>query len=300
MRADGSPKMTMFCNLSGAVINTVLDALFVMGFGWGMKGAAAATVIGQIFSGILVIRYLTRFKTVCLTRNHLIPNADCLGRIVSLGAASGFNQIAMMIVQIALNNLLKHYGALSEYGESIPIACAGIVMKVNQVFFSVIIGIAQGTQPIEGFNYGARNYRRVKDTYLLATKTGVLLSLAAFLLFQIFPRQLIAMFGEGDESYFKFGISYFRIFLAGTLINFMQPLSSTFFTSIGKAYKGMFLSLTRQIIFFLPLLFLLPRFLGIDGILYVGPAADGMAFITATIMMRTEFKEMTKLERSSL
>lgn len=132
MRADGSPKMTMFCNLSGAVINTFLDALFVIGFGWGMKGAAAATVIGQVFSGILVIRYLTRCKTVKLTWKHLSPQAAYLGRIMSLGAASCFNQIAMMVVQICLNNLLKHYGALSEYGEAIPIACAGIVMKVNQ------------------------------------------------------------------------------------------------------------------------------------------------------------------------
>lgn len=295
MRADGSPKMTMFCNLSGAIINTVLDAVFVLGFGWGMQGAAAATVIGQVFSGILVLRYLTRFKTVPLGWKHIVPNAGYLGRIISLGAASGFNQIAMMVVQIALNNLLKHYGAMSEYGESIPIACAGIVMKVNQVFFSIIIGISQGTQPIEGFNYGARNYRRVKDTYLLAMKIGMVLSVCAFLIFQIFPRQLIALFGKGDDSYYRFGISYFRIFLAGTLINFMQPLSSTFFTSIGKAYKGMFLSLTRQIIFFLPLLFLFPAIWGIDGILYTGPVADGLAFVAAIIMMRAEFRKMDRM-----
>lgn len=294
MRADGSPKMTMFCNLSGAVINTFLDAAFVMGFGWGMAGAAAATVIGQVFSGVLVIVYLTRYKTVKLSRKHLLPRPEYLGRILSLGAASSFNQIAMMTVQIALNNLLKFYGAASVYGEAIPIACAGIVMKVNQVFFSVIIGISQGCQPIIGFNYGASRYERVRETYGLAVKTGALLSACAFLIFQIFPRQLLGLFGEGSPEYYRFGVNYFRIFLAGTLINFLQPFTSGFFTSIGKAYKGMFLSLTRQIIFLLPLLFLLPARMGINGILYAGPIADFMAFLTAVLMVRREFKGMEK------
>lgn len=300
MRADGSPKMTMFCNLSGAIINVFLDALFVMGFGWGMKGAAAATVIGQVFSGVLVIRYLTRYKTVKLTVRHLIPRAAYLGRIAALGTASCFNQLAMMTVQICLNNLLKHYGAMSPYGESIPIACAGIVIKVNQIFFSIIIGISQGTQPIEGFNYGAGRYRRVRETYMLAIKVGMALSVCAFLIFELFPRQLLSLFGDGSESYYQFGVSYFRIFLAGTLLNFMQPLSSAFFTSIGKAYKGMFLSLTRQIIFLLPLLFLFSWLFGIDGILYAGPMADGIAFVVAVVMIRKEFAQMGEKERAAM
>ncbi len=296
MRADGSPKMTMFCNLSGAIINVFLDALFVMGFGWGMTGAAAATVIGQVFSGILVIWYLTRYKTVKLAWRHILPKAEIVGRIAALGAASCFNQLAMMTVQICLNNLLKHYGALSQYGESIPIACAGIVIKVNQIFFSIIIGISQGTQPIEGFNYGAGKYGRVRKTYLLAIKVGMVLSACAFLLFELFPRQILSLFGDGSESYYQFGASYFRIFLAGTLLNFMQPLSSAFFTSIGKAYKGMFLSLTRQIIFLLPLLFLFSWMMGIDGLLYAGPVADFIAFAVAAVMIKKEFGGMKKLE----
>lgn len=297
MRADGSPKMAMFCNLSGAVINVFLDALFVMVFGWGMAGAAAATVIGQVFSGIIVIRYLTRYKTVTLTWKHCMPKADCLGKIASLGAASSFNQIAMMVVQIASNNLLKHYGALSIYGEAIPIASAGIVMKVNQLFFAVIIGISQGTQPIVGFNYGAAKYERVKEAYLLVVKIGAVLSLCAFAIFQIFPRQLLGLFGEGSAEYYQFGTMYFRIFLAGTMINFLQPFTSGFFTSIGKAYKGMFLSLTRQIIFLLPLLLILSKLKGIEGILYAGPIADGMAFITAILMVKKEFQNMTALKK---
>lgn len=297
MRADGSPKMAMICNLSGAVINTFLDALFVMGFGWGMAGAAAATVIGQVFSGILVIRYLMRYKTVALEKKHFLPQWMYLGKIMALGAANSFNQIAMMVVQISLNNLLKFYGAQSVYGEAVPIACAGIVMKVNQVFFSIIIGISQGTQPIEGYNYGAGQYARVRETYGLAVKAGMALSACAFLIFQLFPRQLLSLFGDGSEPYYQFGISYFRIFLAGTLINFLQPLSSSFFTSIGKAYKGMFLSLTRQILFLLPLLVVFPRVMGIEGILYAGPVADGLAFAAAILMVRSEFRKMKKLER---
>ncbi len=298
IRADGSPKMTMFCNLSGAIINVGLDALFVLVFEWGMAGAAFATVIGQMFSGILALSYLSRYKTVKIERKHLIPRWVHLSKIVSLGAASFFNQIAMMIVQIVMNNSLKHYGSLSAYGSSIPIACVGIVTKVNQVFFAIIIGIAQGTQPIESFNYGASRYKRVKDAYRLAIATGGSLSIIAFLLFQFMPRQLLSLFGEGSDSYFNFGINTFQIFLFCTFLNFMQPITSTFFTSIGKAYKGIFLSLTRQIIFLLPLILLLPIKMGIDGILFAGPIADFMAFIVTIFMVITEFKKITNLERA--
>lgn len=297
IRADGSPKMTMICNLSGAIINVFLDALFVLGFGWGMSGAAWATVIGQVFSGILALSYLSNCKTVSIKKEHLLPNLHYLKRIMSLGAASGINQIAMMAVQIVLNNSLKYYGARSEFGEAIPIASAGIVTKVNQMFFSVIIGIAQGSQPIESFNYGAKKYDRVRMAYFLAISAGAVLSILSFLTFQLFPRHIISLFGEGNESYYKFGTSYFRIFLFFTIVNFMQPITSTFFTSIGKAYKGIFLSLTRQILFLLPVMIILPLFIGIDGILYSGLIADFLAFIVTVIMITIELRNMSKLEQ---
>lgn len=300
IRADGSPRMTMICNLSGAIINTILDALFVLVFDWGMRGAAAATVIGQVFSGILALSYLTHYKTVHITRAHLKPQVAYLKKISSLGTASCFNQIAMMIVQIVLNNLLKYYGSISQYGESIPIACSGIVAKVNQLYFSIIIGLSQGSQPIESFNYGAKQYSRVKSAYRMAITVGGIVSFIAFLMFQSFPRQILSLFGTGTEEYYRFGTSYFRIFLFCTLVNFMQPITSTFFTSIGKAYKGTFLSLTRQIIFLLPLLFLLPQFIGIEGILYAGPIADCLAFVVTLIMLIIEFKHMNALEKEVL
>lgn len=296
IRADGNPKMAMICNLSGAIINTILDAVFVFGFDMGMAGAAYATIIGQIFSGFLVINYMRRYKTVELTTHQLKLKREYSRRIISLGTASFFNQIAMMVVQIVLNKSLKHYGALSEYGEAIPLACVGIISKINMVFFSFIIGIAQGTQPIEGYCYGAGKYKRVKETYRLAAIVGGIIAIIFFLLFQLAPRQIITLFGKGDARYYEFGISYFRVFLLFTCLNFLQPITSTFFTSIGKPYKGIFLSLTRQILFLLPLIIAMPLFMGIDGILYSGPIADVLAAIITIIMVLAEFRNMKKLQ----
>lgn len=299
IRADGSPRMAMLCTLSGAVINIGLDAVFIFGLRMGMTGAALATIIGQIFSAMLVIRYMRHYKTVPLKAMHFRPDPACLKMIVSIGAASFTNQIAMMIVQVVLNNSLKYYGLLSVYGDSIPIACAGIGTKCNQVFFSVVIGLAQGTQPIESFNYGARQYGRVRAAYRLALTAGFCVSMTSFVLFQLFPRPILSLFGGGEEAYYRFGASYFRIFLFFTGINCLQPITSTFFTSIGKAKYGMFLSLTRQILFLLPLVLILPRFMGITGILYAGPVADGAAAVTAVVMARREFGLMRQKEKSA-
>lgn len=302
IRADGRPKIAMICNLTGAVINTILDAIFILKLNMGMAGAAYATIIGQIISAGIVVWCLWHYKTLPLCKEHLkirSGNDYCyVKEIASLGMASFFNQIAMMIVQIVMNNSLKYYGALSVYGDATPLACAGIVMKVSQVFFSIVIGIGQGSQPIESFNYGAKQYQRVREAYRLAIIAGGSISVLAFLLFQTAPRQILAMFGKGDETYYQFGIEFFRIFLFFIWLNFMQPITSTFFTSIGKPVKGIFLSMTRQILFLLPLLMILPVFTGIEGILYAGPISDMMAGIAAVIMARVEFKEIRKLEQS--
>ena len=278
VRADGSPKVTMLINVIGAVINTILDAVFVFGFKWGMTGAAAATVIGQVVSGLIVLFYLTRFRTVQLKPVHFIPKAHAVTRTAALGSASFVNQLSMMVVQILLNNSLRHYGGQSVYGESIPIACAGIISKVGAIFFSFVIGISQGLQPIASFNYGAKKYSRVKKAYLLAIASGSVIAVLAFLVFQIFPRQIISIFGKGSDNYYQFAVRYFRIFLFAIFLCFLQPITSNFFTAIGKPKKGMFLSLTRQIIFLVPLILILPFFWGIDGLMFAGPIAD----ITAT------------------
>lgn len=297
IRADGSPQITMICNITGAVINTVLDAVFVLGLRWGMKGAAAATVIGQIISAAIVIWYVGRFKTVKLEAKHYTPNLKITQRIASIGMASCINQLAIAVVQIVLNNSLRHYGSQSIYGASEPIACSGIVMKVNMIVFSIVIGLAQGTQPIESFNYGAKNYKRVKDAYWLAVKIGAAISILAFIAFQLFPKQILSAFGSGSDTYFEFGVKFFRIFLFFTWLNCLQPITATFFTSIGKPIKGVFLSLTRQILFFLPLLIVLPMIFGIDGIVYTGPVADVLSGTVAVIMAFYEFRAMNRLEK---
>lgn len=296
IRADGSPKMSMVCNLIGAGINMVLDAIFVLGFRWGMAGAALATIIGQIVSAAVVLYYLAHYKTVHLGKKQLGVERRYAVNIMALGTASFFNQVAMMIVQIVLNKSLTHYGELSEYGAAIPLACAGIVTKVGQLFFSVIIGISQGTQPIESFNYGAKQFGRVREAYNLAVRAGAIISVVSFLIFQVFPGEILALFGTGSDAYFKFGIKFLRVYLFFTFVNFLQPITSTFFTSIGKPQKGTFLSLTRQIVFLLPLTLILPLFVGIDGIMYAAPVADCLAAVIAITMAVKEFREMKKLE----
>ncbi len=298
IRADGSPRYMLICNLSGAILNTFLDALFVFGFGWGMFGAALATVIGQILSFVLVIRYMRSYKTLRLTKEYFRPRREITTRIIALGAAPFFNQMAMMVVQIVMNKSLKYYGALSVYGESIPLACSGIIAKVGMIFFSIIIGTSQAMQPLVSFNYGAKKYDRVLYTYRLALTVAGFVSLATFLAFQIFPRQIISLFGEGSEEYFQFAVRYFRIFMALVLINFVQPISSNFFTAIGKPGKGVFLSLTRQIIFLLPLYLVMPRFFGIDGIIYSGPIADALAFICTMTLAVREWREIRGLQKA--
>ena len=298
IRADGSPQMAMICNLVGAIVNTILDAVFVMVFRWGMAGAAWATIIGQIISAIIVIHYLLHFKTIPLKKEHFYPQIKYIGRTAQIGMASFFNQIAMMLVQIVMNNSLTFYGASSIYGEAIPLACAGIVIKVNQIFFSIVIGLSQGSQPVESFNYGAKKYDRVRKAYRLAALTGVIISIFSFVLFQIFPRQILGLFGTGEPEYFTFGVRFFRIFLFFIWLDALQPITSTFFTSIGKPAKGIFLSLTRQIIFFIPLLLILPRFMGIEGCIYCGPIADFLSAVVTIIMAFLEFKNMPKQDEN--
>lgn len=291
VRADGSPRFTMISNMTGAVINTILDAVFVFGLHWGMAGAAFATIIGQIVSCAMVFFYLRRYKTVKLERKHFRIQGKCIAKIGSLGAAPFSNQVAMMVVQIVMNNSLKYYGSLSVYGESIPIACVGIISKVNMVFFSFIIGISQGLQPIVSFNYGAGKYQRVREAYRTAIIAGFAISILAFAMFQIYPRAIISVFGDGSKEYFTFAINYFRIFLFFTFLNFVQPITSNFFTAIGKPGRGIFLSLTRQIIFLLPLIVIFPLIVGIDGIMYAGPVADFMAAVVGTVMVIREFRD---------
>ena len=292
VRADRSPTYSMTCVLTGAVINTILDPLFIFGFGWGIKGAAWATVIGQVVSGILVIIYFGKFRKMYLETGMLKPSAECLKAIVSLGMASCINQIAMAIVQIVMNNILRYYGGLSVYGSDIPIACVGVISKVNQVFMAICIGISQGCQPIWGFNYGAKKYDRVRLAYRYSVIACTAIATVFFLCFQLFPHQIVSIFGTGSDLYFQFAERYLKIFMFMTFANGIQPMSSGFFTSIGKAKLGIVMSLTRQVLFLMPLIVVFSLIMGIDGVMYAGPIADAAAFVLAILFARRELGAM--------
>lgn len=294
VRADRSPTYSMTCVLTGAIVNTILDPLFIFGFGWGIKGAAWATVIGQVVSGILVVIYFGKFRKMYLEMSMLKPSSECLKAIISLGMASCINQIAMAIVQIVLNNILRYYGRLSVYGSDIPIACVGVISKVNQVFMAICIGISQGCQPIWGFNYGAKKYDRVRLAYRYSVIACTAIATVFFLCFQLFPHQIVSIFGTGSDLYFQFAERYLKIFMFMTFANGIQPMSSGFFTSIGKAKLGIVMSLTRQVLFLLPLIIIFSLILGIDGVMYAGPIADAAAFVLAILFARRELVAMKK------
>ena len=212
IRADGAPAYSMLCTLSGAVLNTILDYIFIFPLNMGVAGGALATVLGQALSLLMTLGYFlrTRLRMVHLTPSDLRPRRRVLQSICSLGMAAFFNQLAMLLVQIVLNNTLTHYGALSSYGRDIPLACAGVVSKVGMLVLGCVIGIAQGCQPIFSFNYGARKYGRVKEAYRKAATAGTVICCVAFVCFQLFPRQIISIFGPGSEEYFQFAEYFFR------------------------------------------------------------------------------------------
>ena len=297
IRSDGSPKYSMACMLVGAILNTILDPLFIFGFNMGIAGAAWATVAGQIASALVAAWYIRRFKTIRIHWKHVIPSARVGLRLCAFGASNCLNQIAMMVVQVVTNNILTFYGGQSVYGSEIPLACAGIISKVSMIVLSIIIGISQGLQPIISFNYGAKQYKRVREAYQLAILVGSAISILATLAFLIFPRQIVSIFGSGSDAYFQFSQQYCRIYLFCTFLNALQPISSNFFTAIGRAGIGTFLSLTRQIIFLLPLIIFLPMAMGINGVMFAGPIAD---FIAAAITVAVVIPALRKIKRMEL
>lgn len=296
IRADGSPKYSMACTVVGALINVVLDPLFIFGFGMGMTGAALATVLGQFASFCMVLYYLFfRFHSVQLDWRTFRPVPEYLLNIVKLGSGAGFNQVSLLLMQVVFNNLCRKYGALSVYGANIPLAALGIVMKVNNIFFAINIGLSQGLQPIASFNYGAKKYDRVQEVYYLARKVSLLISTASFLIYQIFPYEIIAIFGGGSEAYYEFGVRLFRIFLFFAFLIGILPPTMGFFSAIGKAFKGMFIALSRQILFLIPFSLMFTRIFGLEGLLYAGPISDILAALIATVLVQNQMKKLKKL-----
>lgn len=298
IRADGSPRYSMMSVLSGAIANTILDPIFIFYFKMGIAGAALATIIGQFISFALTFKYIFKMKNITLNKESFLLKINNVIKIFTLGLSGGFNQLAMMAVQITMNNVLSYYGNQSIYGGNIPLAVSGIIIKINMIIMAFIIGTGQGSQPIIGFNYGARNYKRVIDTYKLSVFITTMMAIIASILFQLFPRQIVSMFGDGSELYFSFAEEYMRIYMLFMVVNGVQPVTGSFFTSIGKAFKGAFIAMTRQIIFLLPLIIILPKIFGIYGVMYAGPIADAMALIVTILFIRREIKNIKKLEEN--
>lgn len=295
IRADGSPKYSMLCMVSGAVANTILDPIFIFSCNWGVFGAALATVIGQLLSFALAVAYLWKFKTIRLSKGDFRLSLPSTCKTFGMGISSCVNQVAITLVQIVLNNSLTYYGALSIYGTDIPLAACGIVMKTNAILLSIIVGISQGVQPLIGFNYGAQQYKRVREAYLLAIRWNFIVSAMGFCLFEFLPYPIISIFGRGNGLYMEFAVKFMRIFLFMVLVNGVQLLSSNFFTAIGKATRGLLLALTRQVFFLIPLLLLLPLWFGIDGVMLAGPIADFIAFVVSVVLVQKELRRQSAL-----
>lgn len=294
IRADGSPKYAMMLNVVGAILNIVLDYIFMVNLNMGIKGAAWATFIGQAVSFLLALYYIFFLKDNPIRKKDFKIHKEELAAILKLGSAACINQLAMVVVQIVMNNVMTHYGAMSKYGPDIPLAAVGIASKLYIVLIGFNIGLAQGGQPIIGYNYGAKIYRRVKDTYLTTIKISVIYSTIFFLIVEIWPQIFVNIFGKGNDLYMEFTIILLRITLIMTALNGLQPITANFYTSIGKARLGIFVSLTRQVLFYLPLIIVLPKFFGILGALYATPIADFIAFVLAMYFVVREFKAMSK------
>lgn len=294
IRADGSPKYSMFSMVLGAVLNIILDPIFIFIFKKGVEGAALATIISQIVTFILNVLYLKKLKTIKLTSETLKPKWNYIKKVTLLGTSSFITQMSIVLVIAVENNLLGKYGASSSFGSEIPITVLGIVMKISQILYSVIIGLSVGAQPIFGYNYGSGKKERVKETLKIVLRVSLIITLISFILFQTIPDKLILLFGSGNDKYIEFACLTFRIYLMLVIANGIQMPAGIFFQAIGKSTKSAILSLSRQVLFLIPAMFILGRIFGLMGILYAGPVADGVAFILSALFLTLEIKALSK------
>lgn len=301
IRADGSPAWSMASMLLGAVINIILDPVMIFGFHWGMTGAALATVIGQLVSFIISLLYFFRTRTFKLTKNSYVPDFKVFSSALKLGASSFITQMTIVIISLVCNIMLAKYGALSQYGADIPIAIIGIESKVFTVIINLVVGIVLGCQPIIGYNIGAKNYGRVKQLYKLILMCTLVIGIASTLLFELAPQAVVGIFGTptnipNPEDYWIFAEKTFRIFLSLVTFTCTIKMTSIFFQAVGKPAQAVLSSMIRDIICFIPLILILPRFFGIEGILFAAPIADFIAMIVATVLtivFLKSFKERT-------
>lgn len=297
IRADGSPRYSMISMAIGAVLNLILDPIAIFWLHWGVTGAAVATVIGQVVSCLFTLAYFRHPKSFRLDKTAFGPNFKLLGQVGLLGISSFITQIAIVVVCAVTNNIMVKYGVQSEFGADIPLSVIGIVMKVFSIVVSIVVGIAVGGQPIAGFNYGAKKYGRVLKTYRLVVSAAAAVGAVAMLLFELYPEALISVFGSESEIYTRFAVLCFRVYLGGILLGSVQKASCIFLQSIGKPLKATLLSLSRDIIFLIPAVIILPRYYGIVGALWSAPLADVLSIILTVILVSIEYRKISAAGR---
>ena len=299
IRADGNPKFAMASTLAGAVINIILDPIFIFCFKWGMMGAAVATVIGQVVTAILAVWYIVHMKTVKPSRKDFALQWNICGRMLLLGITSFLSQISLVAAMAAINNMLRKYGAQDpvfkqEQYAQIPMAVVGIVMKFFQIVISIVVGMAAGCIPIIGYNMGAEKKLRVKELFTKLLVAEALVGAVALVLAEGFPHQLIAIFGAKNESvyYTEFAIKAFRIYLCMMILACVNKACFIFLQAVGKALSSTMLSMFREVVFGVGFALLLPVFFGLDGVLYSMPVSDILTFIISAIIIVKTYKEL--------
>ncbi len=299
IRADGNPKFAMISTLAGAVINIILDPVFIFVFKWGMMGAAVATVIGQVATALLAVWYLLHMKIIRPAKTDYALSGSVCGRMLTLGITSFLSQISLVAAMAAINNMLRKYGALDAvFGQAqyaqIPMAVVGIVMKFFQIVISIVVGMAAGCIPIVGYNMGAGKTLRVRDLFTRLLVAEALVGAVALVLAEGFPRQLIAIFGAANESsyYTAFAVKAFRTYLCMMILACVNKACFIFLQAVGKALASTLLSMFREVVFGVGFALLLPVFFGLDGVLYSMPVSDILTFVISAIIIMKTYREL--------
>ena len=299
IRADGNPKFAMVSTLAGAVINIILDPIFIFIFQWGMMGAAVATVIGQVVTAVFAVWYLLHMRIIKPARGDYALIGSVCGRMLMLGITSFLSQISLVAAMAAINNMLRKYGALDEiFGQEqyaqIPMAVVGIVMKFFQIVISIVVGMAAGCIPVVGYNMGAEKKLRVRKLFTKLLIAEALVGAVALVLAEGFPRQLIDIFGAANESsyYTDFAVKAFRTYLCMRVLACVKKACFIFLQAVGKALASTMLSMFREVVFGVGFALLLPVFFGLDGVLYSMPVSDILTFIISAVIIVKSYREL--------
>lgn len=302
IRADGSPKFAMISTFTGAIINMILDPIFIFIFKWGMMGAAIATVTGQIATALLAAWYLCHTKTVRLMKKDFRQNGDIVRRTLVLGICSFLSQISLVAAMAAINNMIRKYGAMDEifsqtqYAQ-IPMAVVGIVMKFFQIVISIVVGMAAGCIPVVGFNMGAKLNNRVKQLFTKLLLAETFVDVISFIIVEVFPLQLIGIFGAANESsyYTSFAIKSFQIYLCMIIFACVNKAAFIFLQAMGKAVASTMISMVREIIFGVGFALLLPAFFGLDGVLYSMPVSDILTAVISAVVITMTYRQLSAM-----